>query len=82
MEKEHLVLPMRERKTSCKRVSSSLRKSYVKPEIGHVEIFPGYRSTCAEASPTRESVTFPGTPRVSSVPGLVIICLEGTKEAG
>ena len=47
-----------------------------------VEVFPGYRSTCAEASPTKESVTFPGTPRVSSVPGLVSICLEGTEEAG
>lgn len=51
-------------------------------KLAKVEVFPGYRSTCSEASPTRESVTFPGTPSVSSVPGLVIICLEVTKEAG
>ena len=51
-------------------------------KLAKVKVFPGYRSTRAEASPTKESVAFPGTPRVSSVPGLVSICLEGTKEAG
>ena len=42
-------------------------------KLAKVEVFPGYRSTRAEASPTKESVAFPGTPRVSSVPGLVSI---------
>ena len=32
-------------------------------KLAKVKVFPGYRSTCAEASPTKESVTFPGTPK-------------------
>jgi len=46
-------------------------------KLAKVEVFPGYRSTMFKGI-TYEAVCV----KVSSVPGLVIICLEVTKEAG